>query len=340
MFFPQFPSIVPQNSVAQPLGGYLWLATDVVEIFKTPGGERIGYLRAGDFIEEFKMEKHMTQEFVIHREGCSPTTKGLTTVLKPISEYSSPLWKVVEATIARHKPDLNSDADATLSPGIVFEESERGGTYREWIRHSLGWSTSFIVQQESHIASFIPQDHSKRKQNPFVEEPKATQGKLKSVQFLRFRVLSTREGRPPQLSEMHLFFQDRKIIPKSANSNFPTKTPSHYNYASNLLQEDDHKKWYAGEKNSEGLEDIPKIDFQKINITIEFSLHGIYDIKTLSYQLRTATDFPERDPISWEWYGSEDGTIWYLISSFHGKEEEITNQRSSNYTKLSFVSQS
>jgi len=151
MFFPSFAAISPQNVLGQPLGGYVWLVTDVVEIFNTPGGERTGFLRAGDFVEEFGMQKHMAQDFVVHKEGCSPTTKGLTTVLKPINEYSSPLWKVIGETNSRHKPDLNADVDGTLSVGIIFEELDRGGSFKEWIRHSLGWSSSFIIEREAQL---------------------------------------------------------------------------------------------------------------------------------------------------------------------------------------------
>jgi len=63
MFFPSFVSISPQNAVGQPLGGFVWMATDIVEVYKTPGGERTGYLRAGDFVEEFGMQKTQCSRF-------------------------------------------------------------------------------------------------------------------------------------------------------------------------------------------------------------------------------------------------------------------------------------
>jgi len=290
-------------------------------------------------LKNLECKKHNAQDFVVHKEGCSPTTKGLTTILKPISEYSSPLWKVLGESNARHKPDLNADVDSVLSVGIIFEESERGGTFKEWIRHSLGWSSSFIVEREAHIVSFIPQNHSTKnqRQNPFVGEPIPTKGNTTSVQFLRFRVTATRNGRAPHLSQLHFYYNDGRILPKSALSNFPTKAPSHYNYAANLLKEDDLKRWYSGEKNSGGLEDIQDVDFQKINITVEFTLPGIYHVNQLAYQLKTASDFPERDPTSWEWYGSADGNSWYLLSQVNSSE--VPTSRLTNYPQTPLITQ-
>jgi len=77
------------------------------------------------------------------------------------------------------------------------------------------------------------------------------------------------------------------------------------------------------------------MDFQKTNITIEFTLPGIYNVDQLEYQLRTAPDFPERDPTAWEWYGSADGNSWYLLSQVNS--EEAPASRLTNYPKSPLI---
>jgi len=237
-----------------------------------------------------------------------------------------------------------------LNIGLIVEELGRGGLYKEFIRHPMGWSNGFRIEGESFIVPYVHLNHAGKEKeslfqsplqsnltfapsNPFIESPVPPSNyqspyslnqnpssesphqkkAISNIQYLQLRITGTRNGMAPQLSEIHFFYNDVPFQPRSAVSNFPTKAPNNYHYAANLLKRDEYKKWCSGEHNSGSLESLGKLDFQKTNIVVEFDLKAIYHISNLKYEMKTADDYPEKDPICWDWYGSVDSSAWYLI---------------------------
>jgi len=214
------------------------------------------------------MKSLNTSTYILHSKGYSPIMKGLVSCLKPINEHDKNLWRVLGETNIRHKPDLNADLDGTMSTGLIFEELERGGPFKEYIRHPLGWSNSYRIDRESFIVPYIPLNHagkenllnqsalqstfsSEPSRNPFTGEiyaqsPSATvESKsnlpITNVQYLRLRITATRNGCAPQLGQIHFFYNNLEFYPRSAISNYPTKSPHNYHYCANLLKNDDRK---------------------------------------------------------------------------------------------------
>jgi len=67
-----------------------------------------------------------------------------------------------------------------------------------------------------------------------------------------------------------------------------------------------------------------------VNISIEFDLKNVYNIGLITYQFKTADDFPERDPISWEWFGSNGDSNWFLVCH-QDASDKTPNERHTNY---------
>jgi len=153
------------------VSGYLWIALDVIDILSAPNGERTGFIRAGDFIEELGMTSVLGVDYILHSKGCSPLTKGLENCLKPINEHPKTLWRVFAETNIRHNPDLNADLDGTLNIGLIVEELGRGGLYKEFIRHPMGWSNTFIIEGESFIVPYVPLNHAGKEKGNLSQSP-------------------------------------------------------------------------------------------------------------------------------------------------------------------------
>jgi len=367
--FDKNPFTVTPISVGTPsaVRGFLWMVLDVVDIFKVVGGERTGYLRAGTFFEELNTCKHLGEEYLLHKEGWSPIFKGLQRCLKPVNDTDIPLWKVIQETVCHRKPDLNSNIEGMLSVNTIFEELEKGGNFKEWVRHNIGWSVIFAMDKESRLVPFLPLDHSLKTQwyskgrpdaNPFLIDLSDNEGDvgipggnsspsltmqpsgavnssdipISSIQYVRFHVLKTRASHPPQLHQLFFYFNGQKFRPKSVICNYPQKSPHNYMYAGNLIKDiEPNRKWYSGE--NANFVTQPLVDLQTVNIQVQFDFGAVYPIHSISYQLKTANDFPERDPISWEWYGSVDDSQWYLLQKYYSNE--APKERFATYNVIS-----
>jgi len=103
-------------------------------------------------------------------------------------------------------------------------------------------------------------------------------------------------------------------------------------YAGNLIKDiEPNRKWYSGE--NANFVTQPLVDLQTVNIQVQFDFGAVYPIHSISYQLKTANDFPERDPISWEWYGSVDDSQWYLLQKYYSNE--APKERFATYNVIS-----
>lgn len=183
------------------------------------------------------------------------------------------------------------------------------------------------MTKDSYYDLFISQFFSKLKnliinKNDNEEYPKT------SYSYYRLHINKTRNGMLPQLSKICFYDQNNEIIPQNVVSEYPK--PGQSESATNLLKSTG--KWYSGQNNIE-LEKIIPFDFisNLIDIIFEFD----YPIIIQTYHFETANDEPDRDPISWTWYGSNDKKNYKLLKC--EKNVNVCINRNTKYDSMSMA---
>jgi len=141
--------------VVQANSALLWRVNGAVNIRKKPSlkSDQIGGLKPNTIIEEFGRDG----DWIQHRKGWSLSFANNVRYITPVNPPSSTFWKVLDAVNVRKKAETKSAQLVALKKGVIVEEL---GKDNAWIKHSKGWSLSYVsAQNKFYMEPIFPKPH-------------------------------------------------------------------------------------------------------------------------------------------------------------------------------------
>jgi len=235
---------IPQGSIVhvQANSTLLWRVLIAVNIRKKPNlkSDSVGGLKPGTIFEELGREG----DWIQHRKGWSLSFTNNVIYIAPINPPSATFWKVLDTLNVRKHADIKSTQLVTLKKGVILEEL---GKDNAWIKHSKGWSLSYVSSQNKfYLEPILPKPHTQLTQFITPQYIVPTQAYPQSVPvhgyppqvypqsviqppsgYPQGNMQQLPQGYPPQqLGQAPQFYPTQNYSPQQVNQGPPAYSPS------------------------------------------------------------------------------------------------------------------